>query len=317
MAKKDYYDVLGVKRDASEAQIKSAYRKLARKFHPDVNKAADSADKFKEATEAYDVLSDAQKRKMYDQFGHAGPGQSFGGGRQPYAGGGAGVNFEDIFGGMRGGGGGFGGMSLEEIMEALGGGRGRGRSGGARRAAQRGGDAEYEMTLDFLQAIRGASTTLRLQHGDGRTETITVKIPPGVHEGSRIRLSGKGEEGPGGAGDLYIITHVSDHPYFRREGDDIYVEVPISITEAALGAAVDVPTLEGVTKVKIPPGTGSGMKLRLRGKGVQPAGGAGAADLYVVLKIVAPKAISPRGAELLREFDQVEKFDPRAGVPWK
>ncbi len=319
MAKRDYYEVLGVKRDAGEAQIKSAYRKLARKFHPDVNKAPDASDKFKEATEAYDVLSDPQKRKTYDQFGHAGPGAGFGGpgpggGRTySYSGGpGGAVNFEDILNDA-GGRGGFGGMSLEDIMEALGGGRGRRRS----RAPQRGNDAEYEMRLEFLQAVRGATTTLRLQQPDGTVETITVKIPPGVHEGSRIRLRGKGEQGPDGPGDLYIVTHVAEHPYFRREGDDLYVEVPIGIDEAALGATVEVPTLEGTTKVKIPPGTSSGTKLRLRGKGVQTAGGAGPGDQYVSIKIVAPKELSPRGAQLLREFQQAEKFDPRSGVPWK
>lgn len=325
MAKRDYYEVLGVKRDATDAQIKSAYRKLARKFHPDVNKAADASEKFREATEAYDVVSDPQKRKAYDQFGHAGPAAGFGGpgpGGQAYSYGGGGggpgpggaVNFEDILAGMGGRGGGFNGMSLQDIMEALGGG---GRGHRRPRAAQRGGDAEYEMTLDFLQAVRGATTTLRLEHPDGSVETITVKIPPGVHEGSRIRLRDKGEQGPGGPGDLYIVTHVADHPYFRRQGDDLYVEVPIGIDEAALGAAVDVPTLDGTSKVKIPPGTGSGTKLRLRGKGVQAAGGSGPGDQYVTIKIVAPKELSPRGAELLRDFQQAEKFDPRAGVPWK
>ena len=210
MAKRDYYDVLGVRRDATADQVKAAYRKLARKVHPDVNKAADAPAKFREATEAYEVLSDAQKRKTYDQFGHAafeaqsGPGP---GGARTYTwtGTGGGFDFADFFGGGRGG---FMGMSLDEILEALGGGRpGRARR---RESAQRGGDVEYHLTLDFLDAVRGTTTALRLQREDqpGRSETLHVKIPPGVKDGSRVRIRGKGGIGPGGSGDLYIVTHI-------------------------------------------------------------------------------------------------------------
>jgi len=325
MAKRDYYEVLGVGRDASEAQVKSAYRRLARKFHPDVNKASDAATKFKEATEAYETLSDREKRKMYDQFGHAGPRMGPGGpgqGPRTYTwtpGGGAGeapFDFENFVGR---GGQGFMGMSLDDIMEALGGGRGA-RRGRRPVANEQGGDLTSDITIDFLQAVQGSSVTLQFEAGGPggpAGPTITVKVPPGVSDGSRIRLRGKGQQGPIGAGDLIITVHVREHPYFRREGDDVYVDVPISIVEAALGATVEVPTVDGMTKVKVPPGTGSAMRLRLRGKGVQPAGKTNRGDQYVVIKIVPPPSLTPQGRQLLEQLQNVEKFDPREGAPWR
>ena len=323
MAKRDYYEVLGVKRGASEAEIKGAYRKAARKYHPDVSKAADASERFKEATEAYEALSDGQKRQMYDRFGHTGPGPRAPGGTRAYTSGwpgGQGVPFDvgEIFGGgTRRGGRGFTGMSLEEIMAALGGfGGAKGRRAAAQgRPAPGGADLEHHLNLDFLQAIRGTTVTLRLQGPDG-SETITVKVPPGVHEGSKVRVRGKGGQGPGGRGDLYIVCHAGDHPYFRREGQDIHVTVPVSIVEAALGAKVDVPTIDGMTTVTIPPGTGGSRRLRLKGRGV-PGPGAERGDQYVTIEIVPPPTLSPRGAELLREFQAQEKFNPRGKVPWK
>ena len=315
MAKRDYYEVLGVKRDASGAQIKSAYRQLARKYHPDVNKSPDAPAKFREATEAYEVLSDAEKRKMYDQFGHAGPQPGAAGGPRAYTqtyGPGAGVDFSEFFGG---GGSGFGGMSLEEILSALGGGGRRGR--GRRAAARRGRDVEHEITLDFMQAVRGMTATLRMQGPDGKTETLDVKIPPGVREGGRVRVRGKGEPGRGGAGDLYMLIHIRPHQYFRREGNDVYVDVPIAIHEAALGATIDIPTLDGMTRVKVPPGSAGGRKLRLRGKGIAPAGSETRGDQYVVLRVVPPEKLSDRGRELLEQFAEVESYDPRKGAPWR
>ena len=320
MAKRDYYEVLGLKRGASEADIRAAYRKLARKYHPDVNKAPDAAERFKEATEAYEVLSDAQKRKTYDQFGHAGPQAGpFGPGGprgRTYtwtSAGGAPPDFGDLFGG----GSPFMGLSLEEILERLGGGAARSRGGRRRSAPTRGADIEYDLTLDFLSAVRGTTATLRFQ-GDGQqSETLSVKIPPGVREGSRVRVRGKGHQGPAGRGDLYIVTHVGEHPYFRREGGDLYVEVSISIAEAALGASVQVPTLEGMTTIKVPPGSPSGRKLRLRDKGVPIAAGGQRGDEYVVLKIVPPQRLSARGEELLREFEKAEKDEPRKDAPWR
>lgn len=332
MAKRDYYQVLGVKRKASEADIKSAYRKLARKYHPDVNKEPDAAEKFREATEAYEVLSDPEKRKVYDQYGHAGlEGQFAGGspsghgapgGARTYtwrSGGGRGgaAGFEDVFGGM---GGGFAGMSLEEILQALGGGGPAGAGG--RRTARRpgarqtkGGDVESRIELDFLQAVRGGTTSLRMQRG-GKTETIDVKIPPGVKDGSKIRLRGKGQEGPAGPGDLYIVTRVRPHPYFRREGDDIYVDLPISIPEAVFGGSADVPTIDGMTTVKIPPGTSGGRRLRLRGKGVGSSSGDGRGDQYIVVKVVVPEKLDDRATDLLREFAEHVDHDPRSDAPW-
>ncbi len=320
MDKRDYYDVLGVAKNASADHIRSAYRKLARKYHPDVNKAGDAASKFKEATEAYEVLSDSEKRAKYDQFGHAGPGMPFGAGQAPGGartytwtgrpgegfGGPGGVNFEEIFGGGQG----FAGMSLDEILESLGGAARRGRRGRGRPQPQ---DVEYEVTLDFMQAVQGATLSLRVQGANGQEETINVKIPAGVDEGSKVRVRGKGAAG----GDLYLVTHIRTHPYFRREGGDIYVDLPIGITEAALGAKVDVPTLEGMTTLTVPPGSSSGRKLRLREKGIATAGSAARGDQYVVLKVVVPPSVSPKAGELLKEFDRAQPFDPRANVPWK
>jgi len=318
MAKRDYYEILGINRDATEAQIRSAYRKLARKYHPDVNKAPGAAEKFKEATEAYEVLSDAQKRGMYDRFGHVGPnnGPFPGGGGATYTwrgrpGQGAAVDFEEILGGF---GGGLAGLSLEEILQALGG----GRRGAKAQARSVGTDLESHLTLDFLDAVRGTTTTLRIRRPEasGGSESITVRIPPGVREGGRVRVRGKGADGAAARGDLYIVLHVREHPYFRREGDDIYVDLPISLSEAALGAKVDVPTIDGMTTVTIPPGSPSGRHLRLRGKGVASPGGSQRGDQYAVIRIVPPPKLSSRGAELLREFNAAERFDPRANAPW-
>ena len=320
MAKRDYYEVLGLRRDATAAQVKSAYRKLARKYHPDVNKASDAADKFKEATHAYEVLSDAQKKQAYDQFGTDGPQGPFGGGGRPggQAGnwggpGGAPFNVEEMFG--RGGGGGFSGMNLDDLMEALGAGRPRGRRARAayeQQAPPRGADLTHDLSLDFLEAVRGTTANLRLQSDSGEGETLSVRIPPGVREGQKIRLRGKGQNG----GDLYIVVRIREHPYFRREGADIYVDLPVTITEAALGATVEVPTLEGPTQLKIPPGSGS-RTLRLRGLGVQGPEGSAKGDQYVVLKVAVPKTISEQGAKLLRQFQESDGRDPRKDAPWK
>jgi DnaJ-class molecular chaperone len=314
MAKRDYYEILGLRRGAAEADIKSAYRKMARKYHPDVNKAPDAAENFKEATEAYEVLSDPTKRGMYDQWGHAGPGARPGPSGRTYrwtSTEAPGFNFEDVFGGFTSG---FMGMSLEEILAQLG---GAGPRGGRRGPAPAGADLEYNLTLDFLAAIGGTTATVHVRRADGTTEKIGVKIPPGVRDGSKVRVRGKGHEGPGGRGDLYIIISVRPHPYFRREGDDIYLDVPISVAEAALGGAVDVPTTNGMMTIKVPPGSASSRKLRLRGKGAPSPDGKTRGDQYVVLRIVPPGKVSPRGAELLRQFDETEKFDPRSNVPWK
>jgi len=326
MAKRDYYEVLGVKRSAGPDEIKTAYRKLARKYHPDANKAPGAAAKFREATEAYDVLSDAEKRKAYDRYGHAGPGAGFGAGypgagQAGRGGQGAGFDFSEFFGGGGRGGSGFSGMSLDDILQALGGSARRSRRREQRaQPPQRGSDSETHLTLDFLQAVAGTSTRIRISRqvpdGSTREETIEVKIPPGVKDGSKIRIRGKGGLGEGSPGDLYIIVGVRPHEYFRRDGDDIYVSVPISITEAALGAKVDVPTLDGTSTVTVPPGTGGGRKLRLRGKGVH-RGQAQAGDLYVVIQIAPPPSLGERERQLLTELHGLLACDPRANCPWR
>ena len=306
MAKRDYYEVLGVRRGASDLEIKRAYRKLARKHHPDVNKSPDAVKKFREATEAYEVLSDSKKRQMYDQFGHAGA---------PRISGGAGGGFQDFFSGMGAGGGSFMGMGLDDILQAL-----RGRMPGSQKRRRRKAniDIEQRVTLEFMQAALGTTVPLLLRRGsagDAKTETIEVKIPPGVREGSKIRVRGQGLGDKRVKGDLYIIVSVKPHPYFTAKGKDITVEVPISITEAALGAKVDVPTIDGMTTVSIPPGAGSGQRLRLRKKGI--GGGSGRGDQFVLIKIVVDKQISDTGRKLLEEFQRSQQSDPRKDAPWR
>jgi DnaJ-class molecular chaperone len=337
MAKRDYYEILGVSRDASEAEIKSAYRKLARKYHPDVNKAEDASEKFREATEAYDVLSDEKKRKLYDQYGHAGPQGAAAGGAGPggvrwesYApggeGGGAG-GFEDFFraaGGGRGGGAdsGFMGMSLDDILDAL---RGGGRKTAGQRSSRRGrsnrrgADMEHEITVDFLSAIRGTTVAIRIQaeDGSGKPETIHVRVPAGVKTGSKVRVREKGHPGPAGRGDLYLKVTVAEHPYFRREGDDIHVTLPVRVDEAVLGAKVDVPTIDGMTTVTIPPGTSGGQKLRLKGRGAPLRGKDTRGDQYVHVRMVSPPEPSEEAKELMRKFAEAAPYDPREKAGWQ
>ena len=315
MAKRDYYEILGVPRTATKDQIRTSYRKLARKYHPDVNKDVGATGKFKEATEAYEVLSDPQKRKTYDQFGHAGPGAGapggggWGGARPGGAAGRGGqVDFEDLFG--RGGDSPFMGMGLDDIMDALGAGRRR------KPARRQGEDVEYEVALDFLQAVRGMTATLRVQR-EQSPETLEVKIPAGVKDGARIRLRGQGQPGRGEPGDLYIKVKVRPHAYFRREGDDIYIEVPVSVSEACLGARVDVPTIDGMTTVTIPPCTSSAKRLRLRGKGAPCGSGGERGDQYIEVRIVLPETLSPKAQELMKEFARVQDYDGRKDAPWR
>ena len=320
MGQKDYYKILGVSRSASAKEIKAAYRKLARKYHPDVNKAKDAAERFKEATAAYEVISDPRKRKLYDQFGHAGVGAGAAGPAGGGAGrtytwtqrGGQGFDFEDLFAASP-----FSGMSLDELLGALGGYTRRSASRRQPRGAPRGGgDAEYPITLEFMQAVKGCTTSLRMRRSDGRQERIDVKIPPGVRDGAKVRVRGKGGAGPGGAGDLIIVTAVRGHPYFRREGNDIYVDLPVGVAEAALGGQVTVPTIDGPASVKIPPGASSGTRLRLRDKGAPDPKGGKRGDQYAVIKIVLPRQISEDGRRALEEFNRSDPYDPREGVPW-
>jgi DnaJ-class molecular chaperone len=305
---RDYYEVLGVSKGASEADIKKAYRKLARQFHPDRNPGDKSAEtRFKEVQEAYDVLSDKTKRSQYDQFGHAGPGPMPGGGpggfRWSTSGGGPGFDaaaFEagdlgDLFrhfAEMRGGEG--GGADVEQMF----GGAGTRRGRRARPAQQ----VEAEASIPFLTAALGGTVSLSV---DGRQ--IDVKVPPGVEEGQKLRLGG---QGPGG-GDLYLKLHIEPHSYFRREGNNIILEVPLSLPEALLGTTVEVPTLDGTRlSVKVPGGASSGARLRLRGKGLK--GG----DQFIEIKVVVPRVTDARSRELVEELARLNPQNARAGLEW-
>lgn len=346
MAKRDYYEILGVERGASEAELKKAYRRLAMKHHPDRNPDdKGSEEKFKEANEAYEVLSDPAKRSAYDQYGHAGVDPQMGGGGF----GGGGANFSDIFG--------------DVFSDFFG-----GQRGGQRGGAQRGSDLRYTLDLDLEDAVRGTTVTIRVPtlvnckpcdgtgakkgstpvscttcggigqvrmqqgffsvqqtcprchgsgkmitdpcgscHGQGRVEehkTLSVKVPAGVDNGDRIRLSGEGEAGTQGgpAGDLYVVVSVREHQIFQRDGKHLYCEVPISFADAALGGELEVPTLDGRVKLKIPEGTQTGKLFRLRGKGVAPVRGGGAGDLMCKVMIETPVNLTRQQRELLEGF---------------
>jgi len=375
--KTDYYELLGVPRKASVKDIRAAYRKLARKYHPDLNPGDTSAEeKFKQIQEAYEVLSDTKKRQMYDQFGFNVPGQ----------------------GGMPGPGAAYGGVSPEDIHFDFGGfdfGGGQGVGGGASfrdvfsqffrgataasvgREREAGTDLEYQIDITFAEAMRGTEKQLsftRLDvcnvcHGEGvapgdekvcptcngsgqttqvsgkmrfqvtcarcggsgrlhtvcrncggegrvqRVETLKVRIPPGAQTGSRVRVAGRGNAGIHGGppGDLYIITKVEPHPFFDRRGDDLYTVVPITVSEASLGAKVEVPTIDGRAQVRIPPATNSGKRLRLREKGAPSTRHPGTrGDQIVEVQIVVPKPEDERVRNLMKELGKLDEGDPRA-----
>jgi curved DNA-binding protein len=347
MAERDYYEVLGVQRNASPDQIKGAYRKLAKKYHPDRNRNDKDAERrFKEVHEAYETLNDPAKRRAYDQYGHAGvrpdsagwrPGSGAGGGR-PGPGG------QRVYTWQSQGPGGMGGEipieNIEDLFSVFGGGSGRGAEGGfedlfsrmGRRAGRRGRgqpvseaptptpgrDIDHDVSLTFDQAIRGTHLDLSLSCEGAATETVSVKIPPGVREGQRIRIRGKGEPAVGGgkSGDLYIIARIQPHPYFRREGDDIYIELPLTITEAALGTKVEIPTLDGKTVLTVPRGTPSGAKLRLKNLGVKPPGDHPRGHQYAVVRIVPPKSLTPEQTRLLEQFRGCGENSPRSDIGW-
>jgi len=324
MADRDYYEVLGVARDASADQIKKAYRNLARKHHPDANPGDKTAEgKFKEIQGAYDILSDKDKRAQYDQFGHAafsgfnpyGPrsGGSEWAARQAGEGGFENIDLGAFFGqhaGPRPGGTAeeAGGGIFDEILTRM-----RGGQGGARRRAphREPQAAEASISIPFLTAVRGGETAIELEREDGRRESKVVKIPAGLEPGAKIRLKGQG--GAPGA-DLIITVAVDPHPYFTREGRNLSVEVPISATEAILGARVEVPTLDGSKTLPIPPGTSSGQKLRLRGQGVPASKNQTEGDLYVIPRIVVPKNIDDESRKLIEEFAARNPSRPRDGL---
>ncbi|GAB6041893.1 molecular chaperone DnaJ [Endothiovibrio diazotrophicus] len=353
MSKRDFYEVLGVDKNASEAELKKAYRRLAMKFHPDRNPDDHEAEgKFKEAKEAYEVLSDARKRAAYDQFGHAGVDPSMGGGGPGAGGFGGAADFGDIFG--------------EVFGDIFGGGR---RGGGGRASVNRGADLRYNLELSLEEAVHGTTAKIRIPtlvscntchgsgakpgtnpttcttcgghgqvrmqqgffsiqqtcptcrgtgkvikepcgscHGRGRIEeykTLSVKVPAGVDNGDRIRLTGEGEAGDQGgpAGDLYVHIVVREHPIFTREDNHLFCEVPISFVAAALGGELEVPTLDGKVSLKIPAETQTGKLFRLRGKGVRPVRGGVVGDLLCRVVVETPVNLTDRQKELLREFD--------------
>jgi DnaJ-class molecular chaperone len=301
---KDYYDLLGVKKNATEDEIKKAYRKLAKKYHPDKNKGDKAAeDKFKQISEAYAVLGDKEKREQYDRLGKEA--FSFGGGP-----GGGGNPFADFdFGQFRGraGGrrGGRGATDFTDIFADLFGG-----GGGFQTGPQRGQDVQAEITIDFRDAVLG--TTLDLQIGG---EAVKVRIPEGVAGGQTIRLRGKGAPGVNGgpAGDLHVLAHVRPHPFFDRRGDDIHIELPITIGEAIQGAQVDVPTIHGPVKAKIPAGTQGGQTFRISGKGVKKKSG-GYGDHYYKVQIHLPREVPPGATDAVDKLETLYRENPRANL---
>ncbi|HEY3965037.1 MAG TPA: DnaJ C-terminal domain-containing protein [Planctomycetaceae bacterium] len=312
MAKHDYYKTLGVSKTASAEEIRKAHKKLSKKYHPDVNKEKDASEQFKQVQEAFDVLSDTEKRQQYDRFGQVFPGGSgpqgqpfnWGGGR-PGGGGSGPVDFSNLFGG--------GQIDLEQILGGAFGGGGKRQS---RRAAHRGEDVEVEVEIPFRTAVDGGKYELNLDRG-GQHENLSVKIPAGVDSGSLVRLAGQGHPGASGgpAGDLLVRIRVAGDPWFRREGNNLLVDVPVTITEATLGAKVEAPTLsEGTVVVTIPPGTSSGAKLRLKGKGVIDRSTKERGDLFVIVKIVVPRKLGERAQQLLRELAEAEPYAPRGGL---
>jgi len=328
MAERDYYEVLGVPRGASQEDIRKAYRGLARKFHPDLNPGDAGAERrFKELGEAYEVLSDPKKRQVYDQFGRegvsrrAGTGAGAGpsGARYTWTGDPGAPGFDDVAFEAFAGSGGQAGSLFEEIISRLGGMRGR---RGAHRATVAGRNLESEIDLSFDQAVGGVRTSVLVQRptGDGRVrrEHLQINVPAGVRDGQRIRLRGQGAPGAGGApaGDLYLKVRVKPHPYFRVEGRDVSIDVPISVAEAALGTTVEVPTVHGRTSVRIPPGTAGGARLRLKGQGLADAKGDSRGDEYCVIRIVPPKRLDERQKRLFEELREAEGPGPRADVPW-
>ena len=304
---KDYYEILGVARTATPEEIRSAFRKKAREYHPDVAKdKVQGAEKFKEVNEAYEVLSDPAKRAKYDQMGREGSGGGFAWQGSP---GGAGAPDMEEFH--------FGGTGYSDFFEHLFGGMGgeggfRGPSG--RRMARRGSDIEGDLMVTLEEVLKGSMREVTLQRGGGRTETYRVKVPAGVREGQRIRLAGKGEAGRsgGGAGDLYLRVRLARHPDLRVEGADLYADLEVAAWEAVLGASVLVPTLDGTVTLKVPAGSTAGQKLRLRGQGLPREDGS-RGDLYAVLEIAVPAEVGAEEKKLWEKLAQGSRWRPGSG----
>lgn len=316
---KDYYAVLGVAKDSSQEEIQKAYRKLARKYHPDVNKDPAAEGKFKELTEANEVLGDAEKRAKYDRYGSAWKAAQQGGGAPP-------PGYEEFFGGFgQGGGGGvefdLGGSGFSSFFDMLFGGRGgtggraQGPFRGGREWSAPGGNHEGRLVLTLEEAARGDERELKLADpSQGEPRTFRVKIPAGIREGQKIRLSGQGGQGSGGgkAGDLYLRIEIAPHPRFRVEGGDLRTTLPVAPWEAALGAEARIETLDGAVTVKVPAGSSSGRKIRLRGRGLPASGSNPAGDLYAEMRVVVPEQLSDRERELFEQLSKESGFRPRS-----
>lgn len=326
---KDYYKTLGIARDASDADIKKAFRKLARLYHPDVAKDKKGAEaKFKEINEAHEVLSDADKRRKYDELGanwdQAGAGRpaGYGGargrsgagnGEEEFHFGGTGFSdfFERFFGQGRGG-----GVDMDDVLRGAR--RGR-RPTGEPEYAERGGDIEGDILVTLHEALHGSMRSLSLRRtdphsGETEAETFKVRIPPGAQEGRRIRVPGKGSPGIGGGpqGDLYLRVRLAAHPDFEVRGADLYHEMDVAPWEAVLGARLEVPTLSGTIKLTIPPGTNSGRQLRVRGQGLPRSPGGERGDFYVVVNLQVPEQITAEEREAWETLARVSRFEARA-----
>ena len=322
MAKRDYYDVLGVSKKASAAELKRAYRAKAKKYHPDRNAGNKDAEaKFKEVQEAYEVLKDKSKRSMYDRVGHTGFSPGTHAGEWRTAPGGQRVYTWD--GGQSGG---FDMGGFEDLLRNFTGGGGGGfedpfRGGPGRRATAPEPPIDLDIKTDaqvsFEQAIHGTTIELQLTDDTGRKQSLIVKIVPGVRAGQTIRLKGKGStDGRNRKGDVLITVRISPHEYFRREGFDIHLDVPVTVAEATLGAKIDVPTLDGPTTVTVPPGTPSGAKLRLKDKGVRNPKTKHQGHQYLSIQIVPPKDLSDEQKKLFEKIQSAGTNDPRADRGW-
>jgi len=303
---KDYYAILGVERGASDEEIKKAYRRLARKYHPDVSKEKDAAEKFKEMAEAYNTLKDPEKRAAYDQLGRHGPGEEF----RPPPGwsrqfGDANVQFDE--------------MDLADLFEGLFGARQQGARRGQPRA-RRGQDYEVTVPISLDESFHGTEVSLDLSATEFDAQgvahrvprTIKARIPRGATDGQVLRLTGQGGKGINGGrdGDVYLHIQLKPHRLYRASGHDLYIDLPVAPWEAGLGAVIQIPTLGGPVKLKVPAGTRAGQQLRLGGRGLPtPKGAAG--DLYAIVQIAMPPSLSPRETELLSELAQASSFNPR------
>jgi curved DNA-binding protein len=313
---KDYYEVLGVSRTASSDEVQKAFRGLARKHHPDVSKEAKAEDKFKEINEAYEVLKDSEKRGLYDKYGPAW--KAISEGRQPPPGA-ENVRFDMGDMGGFGGASGFDPNDLQSIFEQMfagqvGGIPGMGGVGGRQRRAQRaarGRDLESVIEIGIEEAFRGGARDVGVTDPvSGETQRLTFKIPPGVRDGQRIRLAGKGAAGARGPGDLFLEVKLVADGHFRLEGEDVLTNLRVTPWEAALGVTVSLATLDSEVRLKVPPGTSSGRRIRLRGKGLKDVGGE-RGDLYAVVEIAVPGTLTPRERELFEELASVSEFKPR------